>query len=348
MAACTDCFVLSLCWKPWVWKAPRESGAVKQVVLRMASLQVFPNLYSWLPQLSRLAWPSCAIPLYFNGAMQVLQQQQRCSRPVTHTTARQQQLVVVGIAPRSPSAAAAVASTTRAAAAAAAGIGPSRSSSSITQLQQHQQLLGSSRRGSSSVVVTAAAATSSLDLEELIGPTALEPEVFEIVTYALKLAWTSETYYVHSWMVLLGLLKKENSIACEVRQQQQSAAARRGRHVLYVSVYMLAQQLHPCTPLCPHHPHPLPTHHTTDRSCVSWVWTTSTAPGTKCCGRSTFRTASTPAPSRPTCSGASAPASSCRRVPSNCCSLSLHQLPHLLLPVTLFPAYQPAGQCVRV
>jgi hypothetical protein len=50
----------------------------------------------------------------------------------------------------------------------------------------------------------------------LIGPKALEPEVFEIVTYALKLAWTSETYYVHSWMVLLGLLKKENSIACEV------------------------------------------------------------------------------------------------------------------------------------
>lgn len=65
-------------------------------------------------------------------------------------------------------------------------------------------------------MASAAAATSSLDLEELIGPTALEPEVFEIVTYALKLAWTSETYYVHSWMVLLGLLKKENSIACDV------------------------------------------------------------------------------------------------------------------------------------
>lgn len=40
--------------------------------------------------------------------------------------------------------------------------------------------------------------------------------MFEIVTYALKLAWTSETYYVHSWMVLLGLLKRENSIACDV------------------------------------------------------------------------------------------------------------------------------------
>jgi hypothetical protein len=71
----------------------------------------------------------------------------------------------------------------------------------------------SSRR---TAVVTSAAATASVDLEELIGPAALEPEVFEIVTYALKLAWTSETYYVHSWMVLLGLLKRENSIACDV------------------------------------------------------------------------------------------------------------------------------------
>jgi hypothetical protein len=115
--------------------------------------------------------------------------------------------------PRSqrPSAAGAVAQK-------AAGIG--HSSSLQHQLQQQQQHFSvcsstssSSRR---SVVALAAAATSSLDIEELIGPAALEPEVFEIITYALKLAWTSETYYVHSWMVLLGLLKKENSIACNV------------------------------------------------------------------------------------------------------------------------------------
>lgn len=64
-----------------------------------------------------------------------------------------------------------------------------------------------------------AAATSSIDVDELVGPSALEPEVFEIVTYALKLAWTSETYHVHSWMVLLGLLKKESYTACQVLQE---------------------------------------------------------------------------------------------------------------------------------
>lgn len=77
----------------------------------------------------------------------------------------------------------------------------------------------SSSKASSRNVVTfaaAAAATASTELDELIGPSSLEPAVFEIITYALKLAWTSETYYVHSWMVLLGLLKKEDSIACEV------------------------------------------------------------------------------------------------------------------------------------
>jgi hypothetical protein len=56
-----------------------------------------------------------------------------------------------------------------------------------------------------------------MDVEELVGPSALQPEVFEIITYALKLAWTAETYNVHSWMVLLGLLKKESYVACQVR-----------------------------------------------------------------------------------------------------------------------------------
>lgn len=57
-----------------------------------------------------------------------------------------------------------------------------------------------------------------MDVEELVGPSALQPEVFEIITYALKLAWTAETYNVHSWMVLLGLLKKESYTACQVLQ----------------------------------------------------------------------------------------------------------------------------------
>jgi hypothetical protein len=65
-----------------------------------------------------------------------------------------------------------------------------------------------------------------MDVEELVGPSALQPEVFEIITYALKLAWTAETYNVHSWMVLLGLLKKESYVACQVRRavEQQQAA----------------------------------------------------------------------------------------------------------------------------
>lgn len=110
----------------------------------------------------------------------------------------------------------------------AAGIG--HSSSLPQQLQQQQQQFAVSSSTSSSrrrVVASAAAATSSLDLDELIGPAALEPEVFEIITYTLKLAWTSETYYVHSWMVLLGLLKKENSIACDVSNRRQSSCSTR-------------------------------------------------------------------------------------------------------------------------
>eukprot|EP00878_Enallax_costatus_P010422 GHUV01010879.1.p1 GENE.GHUV01010879.1~~GHUV01010879.1.p1 ORF type:complete len:244 (+),score=56.17 GHUV01010879.1:522-1253(+) len=91
--------------------------------------------------------------------------------------------------------------------------------SSVQQLQaaaahrsQHCNL-SQQRRGN---VTVHSVATASVDAEEIVGPSALEPEVFEIVTYALKLAWTAETYNVHSWMVLLGLLKKESYTACQV------------------------------------------------------------------------------------------------------------------------------------
>lgn len=77
--------------------------------------------------------------------------------------------------------------------------------------QQYQQLRGN--------VAVQSVATSSIDAEELVGPSALEPEVFEIITYALKLAWTAETYNVHSWMVLLGLLKKESYTACQILKE---------------------------------------------------------------------------------------------------------------------------------
>jgi hypothetical protein len=50
--------------------------------------------------------------------------------------------------------------------------------------------------------------------------TGLSPQASDLadaLSYAIKLAWTSETYLVHSWMVLLGLLRNEKSIACQVR-----------------------------------------------------------------------------------------------------------------------------------
>eukprot|EP00882_Tetradesmus_deserticola_P022117 GHRQ01024003.1.p1 GENE.GHRQ01024003.1~~GHRQ01024003.1.p1 ORF type:complete len:169 (+),score=50.36 GHRQ01024003.1:963-1469(+) len=97
----------------------------------------------------------------------------------------------------------------------------SRSSAGVSsgrQQQQHAQRRASQRYAPcSSPVAAHAAATASMDVEELVGPSALQPEVFEIITYALKLAWTAETYTVHSWMVLLGLLKKESYTACQVR-----------------------------------------------------------------------------------------------------------------------------------
>jgi hypothetical protein len=99
---------------------------------------------------------------------------------------------------------------------------PSRSaagtSSSLQQPQHVQQHIQQRFAPSSSPVAARAAATASMDVEELVGPSSLQPEVFEIITYALKLAWTAETYNVHSWMVLLGLLKKESYTACQVRQ----------------------------------------------------------------------------------------------------------------------------------
>eukprot|EP00879_Flechtneria_rotunda_P000772 GHRR01000893.1.p1 GENE.GHRR01000893.1~~GHRR01000893.1.p1 ORF type:complete len:239 (-),score=66.70 GHRR01000893.1:2596-3312(-) len=83
-------------------------------------------------------------------------------------------------------------------------------------VQQHSQW---QLKQYSSSLVAHAAATASIEADEVVGPSALQPEVFEIITYALKLAWTAETYDVHSWMVLLGLLKKESYTACQVLQE---------------------------------------------------------------------------------------------------------------------------------
>jgi ATP-dependent Clp protease ATP-binding subunit ClpA len=52
-----------------------------------------------------------------------------------------------------------------------------------------------------------------------VAPSALSTDVTDILLYAMQLAWTSETYEVHSWMVLLGILRKENSAAAQILSQ---------------------------------------------------------------------------------------------------------------------------------
>lgn len=48
---------------------------------------------------------------------------------------------------------------------------------------------------------------------DLSSPSSLEKEAYEVVDYAIKFAYTSETYEVHSWMLVLGILKHEQSVA---------------------------------------------------------------------------------------------------------------------------------------
>lgn len=146
-----------------------------------------------------------------------------CSQPVM----RQRSLVVSTGSKITPVAAVVAHAASRPTTAACIGASSSSSSSQLQQQQSQQQHVfqqlqqlqprhTAPRRQRGVAASAAAAATASAELDELIGPSKLEAQVFEIITYALKLAWTSETYYVHSWMVLLGLLKQEDSIACEV------------------------------------------------------------------------------------------------------------------------------------
>ncbi|GFR42100.1 hypothetical protein Agub_g2942 [Astrephomene gubernaculifera] len=62
-------------------------------------------------------------------------------------------------------------------------------------------------------LVTRAAAAAIEEQEEEIGANAA---VDAIVRYALNLARASETYEVHAWMLLLGILKYENCSAAQI------------------------------------------------------------------------------------------------------------------------------------
>lgn len=40
-----------------------------------------------------------------------------------------------------------------------------------------------------------------------------------MVDYAIKFAFTSETYEVHSWMLVLGILKNESCVAAQILKE---------------------------------------------------------------------------------------------------------------------------------
>jgi len=84
------------------------------------------------------------------------------------------------------------------------------------------------RRSAAGVVVPRAAAgaaagaggaaePSAADLES---PSSLAADAYEIVDYAIKFAFTAEVYEVHSWMLVLGLLKQEKCVAAGILKEQ--------------------------------------------------------------------------------------------------------------------------------
>lgn len=44
-------------------------------------------------------------------------------------------------------------------------------------------------------------------------PTHMAQDAQDAITYAIKFAWASETYEVHSWMLLLALLREDKGVA---------------------------------------------------------------------------------------------------------------------------------------
>jgi len=58
-----------------------------------------------------------------------------------------------------------------------------------------------------------APALATTSVEEDAGPSSLGTDVAEIIAYAMQMARTGETYEVHTWMLLLGILKDEGGAA---------------------------------------------------------------------------------------------------------------------------------------
>lgn len=59
----------------------------------------------------------------------------------------------------------------------------------------------------------AAPALATQSVDEDAGPAAIGADAVAIFEYALQLAWTAETYEVHTWMLLLGILRSEDCVA---------------------------------------------------------------------------------------------------------------------------------------
>ncbi|KIZ07244.1 hypothetical protein MNEG_0698 [Monoraphidium neglectum] len=85
--------------------------------------------------------------------------------------------------------------------------------SSLHQQQQHR------RRRQPSWIARDAAALASASIDEDLGPSSIGPDAAQIIAYAMQIAWTGETYEVHAWMLLLGLLKDEGCAGAKALQR---------------------------------------------------------------------------------------------------------------------------------
>lgn len=102
---------------------------------------------------------------------------------------------------------------------------PSSAAAAVPQQQQRQQRHSRPQQRQhqqqhpSWVARDAAApAMASQSIDEDLGPSSLGPDMAQIVAYAMQLAWTGENYEVHTWMLLLGILKDERCAAAKVLQ----------------------------------------------------------------------------------------------------------------------------------
>jgi hypothetical protein len=139
--------------------------------------------------------------MQLTGSRASMQHTRGCSNSNSSSTTQR------ALAPRSSSTRAAAAGTT---AAAARRPQPHRRHLNQQQQQQQQQ-----QRPSWVARDAPAPALATTSVEEDAGPSVLGADAAEIIAYASHLAVTGETYEVHTWMLLLGILKDESCLAAK-------------------------------------------------------------------------------------------------------------------------------------